>query len=106
MILIPEPDKVKEAEVRAAQAAPEEKPLPEVERLRKELDETKNQLSAEKRNYMQLSNDYRQLEQEKNELQKQQNRWQQACKELRAARSQYGIIKVLLNYAKDTGVLK
>ena len=55
---------------------------------------------------MQLSNDYRQLEQEKNELQKQQNRWQQACKELRAARSQYGIIKVLLNYAKDTGVLK
>lgn len=106
MILIPEPDKVKEAEVRAAQAAPEEKPLPEVEQLRNELDETKNQLSAEKRSYMQLSNDYRQLEQEKNELQKQQDRWQRACKELRAARSQYEIIKVLLNYAKDTGVLK
>ena len=39
MILIPEPDKVKEAEVRAAQAAPEEKPLPEVEQLRNELAE-------------------------------------------------------------------
>ena len=102
MILIPEPDKVKEAEVRAAQAAPEEKPLPEVEQLRNELKQAKDkirQLEAENRGLKTKSD----LEKRKPEA-KIIDCWNKAQSEARG-KDKLGKRLIAIRFAEKTGMI-
>lgn len=102
MILIPEPDKVKEAEVRAAQAAPEEKRLPEVEQLRNELKQARDkirQLEAENRGLKTKAD----LEKRKPEA-KIIDCWNKAQSEARG-KDKLGKRLIAIRFAEKTGMI-